>query len=223
MAKDFRLSVPSTISPCAGTQLAGERNAGWFTFVTPGADLPTILACARELYGRAVYSHKTHEVERELWADVVFRMNVGNVCLAAATTIAAVIAASIKPTWVVIVTAVLAAASICFVIWQASFDPAGKEGQHRAAAKELFWIREQFLLMIAHCSASNANVSDLQRSMDMLTLQITAAYKFTPSTSPKAYKLADERLKRGEFTFSDEEIDAFLPLALRKNQTALQP
>jgi hypothetical protein len=187
--------------------------------VTTGADLPTILACARELYGRAVYSHKTHEVERELCADVVFWMNVGNICLAAATTIAAVIAASLKPTWAMILTAVLAAASVCFSIWQASFDPAGKEAQHRAAAKELLWIREQFLLLIAQCSASNPNVPDLQRSLDMLTLQITAAYKFTPSTSPKAYNIADNRLKRGEFTFSDAEIDAFLPLALRKNET----
>jgi hypothetical protein len=191
--------------------------------VTPAGDLPAILACARELYGRAVYSHKTHEVERELWADVVFKMNVGNICLAAATTVAAVIAASLKPTWAMILTAVLAAASICFVIWQASFDPAGKEVQHRAAAKELLWIREQFLLLIAHCNATSPNVAELQRSLDMLTLQITAAYKFTPSTSPKAYKIADERLKRGEFTFCDDEIDALLPPALRKNNPPAQP
>ena len=99
--------------------------------MTAGVDLPAILSCARELYGRAVYSHKTHEVERELWAKVVFRMNIGNICLAAATTVAAVIAASLKPTWAMILTAVLASASICFVVWQASFDPAGKEAQHR--------------------------------------------------------------------------------------------
>ena len=185
-----------------------------------GVGLSSILACARELYGRVVYSHKTHEVERELWADVVFRMNVSNICLAAVTTIAAVIAASLKPTWAMILTAILAAASICFIIWQASFDPAGKEAQHRAAAKELLWIREQFLLLIAHCNAPSPNVADLQRSLDMLTLQITAAYKFSPSTSPKAYKMAADRLKHGEFTFSDDELDAFLPLALRKNSTA---
>ena len=191
--------------------------------MTPGVDLPAILSCARELYGRAVYSHKTHEVERELWARVVFRMNIGNICLAAATTVAAVIAASLKPTWAMILTAVLASASICFVVWQASFDPAGKEAQHRVAAKELLWIREQFLLLIAHCNAANPNIADLHRSLDMLTLQITAAYKFTPSTSPTAYTIATERLKRGEFTFSDDEIDAFLPTALRKNKPAPQP
>jgi hypothetical protein len=165
--------------------------------MTTNPDLSSIIACARELYGRAVYSHKTHEVDRELWSGVVFKMNVANICLAAATVIFAVIAASLKPTWALIVTAILAAASICFVIWQASFDPAGKEAQHRIAAKELLWLREQFLLLIANCDTSNPNLADLQRSLDMLTLQITAAYKFTTSTSPKAYKIAGERLKRG--------------------------
>jgi SMODS and SLOG-associating 2TM effector domain family 4 len=185
--------------------------------VTQGGDLPSILACARELYGRAVYSHKVHEIERELWADVVYWMNIGNICLAASTTIFAVVAASLKPTWAMILTAILAAGSICFVIWQASFDPAGKESQQRVAAKELLWIREQFMLLIARCNASNRVVDDLRRSLDMLTMQLTAAYKFTPSTSPRAYKIADERLKRGEFTFSDDEIDQFLPTELRKN------
>jgi hypothetical protein len=186
--------------------------------VTPDANLPSILACARELYGRAVYSHKVHEVEREIWADVLFRMNIANICIAGTTTIFAVIAASLKPTWAMILTAILAAASICFVIWQASFDPAGKESQQRVAAKELLWIREQFMLLIARCNACNPVVDDLQRSLEMLTMQLTAAYKFTPSTSPKAYKIADERLKRGEFTFSDAEIDGFLPTELRKNK-----
>jgi hypothetical protein len=66
--------------------------------VTTNPDLSSILACARELYGRAVYSHKTHEVDRELWSGVVFKMNVANICLAAATVIFAVIAAALKPT-----------------------------------------------------------------------------------------------------------------------------
>jgi hypothetical protein len=79
------------------------------------------------------------------------------------------------------------------------------------------------LARLAHCNAANPNIADLHMSLDMLTLQITAAYKFTPSTSPRAYTIATERLKRGEFTFSDDEIDALLPTALRKNKPAPQP
>ncbi len=45
-----------------------------------------ILATARELYGRVVYSHKTHEQEREIWSKKVCQMNRYNVWLAGATT-----------------------------------------------------------------------------------------------------------------------------------------
>jgi hypothetical protein len=35
-------------------------------------DLSVILATARELYGRAVWTHKVHEIERELCSKKVF-------------------------------------------------------------------------------------------------------------------------------------------------------
>jgi hypothetical protein len=35
----------------------------------------------------------------------------------------------------------LATITTAFVLWQANFDPVGKENQHRTAAKELLWIR----------------------------------------------------------------------------------
>jgi SMODS and SLOG-associating 2TM effector domain family 4 len=184
--------------------------------VTP--EITTILACARELYGRVVYSHKVHEVERELCSKTVFWMNVTNILLAAATTVFAVIAASLKPDWAMIVTAILAAASICFVVWQASFDPARRESEQRIAAKELLWIREQFLLLIQGCHAPTAVPDQLQHCLESLNMQLSAAYKFVPNTSAKAYEIASKRLKGGQFTFSDDEIDEFLPTELRKKK-----
>ena len=41
----------------------------------------------------------------------------------------------------------------------------------------------------------------------MVTRELTAIYKFLPDTSPEAYGIADARLKGGQFTFSDDEID----------------
>src|SRR5664279_6369230 len=47
-----------------------------------------ILAIALELYGRAVYSHETHEQERERWSRQVQWMNWIKIGLAGATTFA---------------------------------------------------------------------------------------------------------------------------------------
>jgi hypothetical protein len=183
--------------------------------VTPQDSLRPILATARELYGRVVYTHKTHEKEREIWSRKVSQTNQVNIGLTGLTTVAAVISASLKPTWALITTALLAAGTVCFAIWQSSFDPAGKEGRHRVAAKELLWMREQLLLLITNCQLANADSAQLQQRLEAITQELTTAYKFVPDTSFEAYSAAEKALKSGHFTFSDEEIDGFLPTHLR--------
>ena len=82
------------------------------------------------------------------------------------------------------------------------------------------WIREQLLLLIERCHVTSEQVSHLQAFLESITRELTAIYKFAPNTSPEAYELAKAALKSGEFTFSDDEIDAFLPTNLRKSQGA---
>ena len=145
------------------------------------------MATARELYGRVVYSHKTHEKEREVWGRRASLMNGANIALAAATTLFAVISAVLKPPWSLILTACLAAGMTAFVLWQSSFDPAGKGNQHRTAAKELLCIREQLLLLIERCHLEAESTAQLQASPVSVTRELTAIYKFVPDTSSRSY------------------------------------
>ena len=179
-----------------------------------------IHATARELYGRLVYSHLTHEKERIIWSGKVSRMNWINIALASATTFFAILSANIKDDSLSFYTALFAVATISFVMWQSNFDPAHNEAQHRTAAKELLWIREQLLLLITDCHISTISLGDLERRLDLLTRELTAVYKFAPNTSPKAYEQARATIATGHFTFSEDEIDRLLPSQLRKNKSA---
>ena len=78
-----------------------------------------------------------------------------NVVLVSLTTFSSIISVALRPLWSLIVTAVLATITTAFVLWQANFDPVGKENQHRTAAEELLWIREQLLLLIERCHVSS--------------------------------------------------------------------
>jgi len=52
---------------------------------------------------------------------------------------------------------------------------------------------------------------------DELLDSLKAVYEGAPSTTDRAYKKAQESLKYNEdMTFSDEEIDAFLPRELQR-------
>jgi conflict system pore-forming effector with SLATT domain len=177
-----------------------------------------ILATARELYGRVVYSHKTHEQEREIWGSKTASMNVVNVFLTGLTTLFAIISASLTPTWALMATAISAVATVVFVVWQSSFDPAGKENSHRTAAKELLWIREQLLLLIMEAHMASVPDEKLEKELDTINRELTAVYKFAPNTSQRAYVRAETMIKTGHMMFSDDEIDCMLPTALRKTQ-----
>jgi hypothetical protein len=79
----------------------------------------------------------------------------------------------------------------------------------------MLWLREQLLLLILDCHLSTTPIEKLQRSLESITRELTLAYKFMPNTSPEANRIAGERLNRGEMTFSDTEIDKFLPTRFR--------
>lgn len=146
-------------------------------------------------------------------------MNRANIVLVSATTLFAIVSAALRGLWLLILTALFASATTAFVLWQSSFDPIAKENHHRTAAKELLWIREQLLLLIERCHMESEQVGQLQISLESITRELTALYKFAPDTSQEAYTLASAALKSGEFTFNDEEIDAFLPTKLRKGRS----
>jgi hypothetical protein len=182
-----------------------------------------VLATARELYGRAVYSQKAQEKEREIWSRKAGWLNYINLTLITLTTAFAVVSAVLKPEWSLILTTIFAAASTAFVVGQTTFDPVGRESRHRTAAKELIWVRENLLFLIVRCHVAPEQGEQLLASLQTITRELTSIYKFAPDTSPKALESTRSALKAGEFTFSDDEIDAFLPLTLRKNQLAITP
>jgi hypothetical protein len=61
----------------------------------------------------------------------------------------------------------------------------------------------------------------LQQQRDDLLEQLHAIYSGAPSTTFQAYKKAQEALQKLEdMTFSDAEVDAFLPKELKRIQNA---
>jgi hypothetical protein len=69
---------------------------------------------------------------------------------------------------------------------------------------------------------SNASTEEEARiERNELLVELHSIYVGAPSTNFKAYTQAQNALKNLEdMTFSDEEIDAFLPLVRRANQRA---
>ncbi len=171
----------------------------------------------RECFGRVVYSHKTHEKCTDILLSRLSRIKLWQIMLSAVTTggfIAAVFGANKIGALVGIL---VSTALLVLNAYTKSYDLGELSQKHRQAGADLWIIREKYLSLITDLRMGEKPIEMLQKERDDLLEQLHAIYSGAPSTTYQAYKKAQEALKQLEdMTFSDEEIDAFLPKELKK-------
>lgn len=174
----------------------------------------------REAYGRVVYSHKTHEKCADILLCSLSRIRVWQIILSAITTagfIGAVFGAGkIGAVLGLIVSTVLLALNS----YTKNYDLGELAQKHKQAANDLWIIRESYLSLLVDIAMKEKPLESLQKQRDELVKQLHAVYSGAPSTTYKAYKRAQEALQKLEdMTFTDAEIDAFLPKELKRVKT----
>jgi len=98
-----------------------------------------------------------------------------------------------------------------------NYDLGELSQKHRQAGADLWIIREKYLSLITDLRMGETPIETLQKERDNLLEDLHAVYSGAPSTTYQAYKKAQEALKTLEdMSFSDTEIDAFLPKELKK-------
>lgn len=179
----------------------------------------TNLQVIRESFGRVVYTHKTHEKDAEIatfHATITKWINIILTALTSGTLISTIVTNQIVLTYF---SAIFSFLTLAFIIFQLSFNPDEKAEKHRCLAKELWYVREKYLNLMA--DVINGEISDdtIVSRRNELVEELKLIYKFAPTTSSKAYKQAQKALKvNEELTFSDDEIDQFLPDNLKMSK-----
>ncbi len=175
----------------------------------------------RECYGRVVYSHKTHEKCADILLSRLSWIKLWQIILSAITTggfIAAVFGAGNISALVGIL---VSTALLVLNAYTKNYDLGELSQKHRQAGADLWRIREKYLSLITDLRMGEKPIEKLQAERDDLLDALHSVYSGAPSTTYQAYKKAQEALKQLEdMTFSDDEIDAFLPRELKKANKA---
>lgn len=173
----------------------------------------------RELYGRVVYTHKTHEK----CADVLkgrsdwFKLTEIFLSAATATTILVVVFGDGKIFQ--FIAALCSTVLLALTLYSKDFNLLAIAEKHKQAALDILEIREQLLSLLVDIRIGNKEIKHLQQIRDELNEKLINTYRGAPKTINKAYQIASKALKENEeFTFSDSEIDKFLPESLRRAQ-----
>ena len=169
----------------------------------------------REMYGRAAYTHKTHQKMADNYIARYKRIKVAEIALSAATASSLLLAIFGDKPMGTIFGAVLSAILLGFTLYfkEASL---GEQGQlHTEVGAKLWGVREALLSLLVDLQDGRA-VEDVREQRDRLNDALEDIYKAAPRTNAKAYKAAQKALKEAEeLFFTDEELNKMLPKQLR--------
>jgi hypothetical protein len=98
-------------------------------------------------------------------------------------------------------------------------NPGAEAQQHREAASDIWNVRESYLSLLTDIRDPSVPLQKLRARRDELQAALHKIYKSAPRTNDEAYGKAQTALKENEeLTFSDGEIDGFLPAPLRRTK-----
>lgn len=187
--------------------------------VTRDSPLQPLQAQIRELFGRTVYSHKTHEKCADICLDRLGRIKLTQIILSALTTggiITVLLGDPSTSKIAAIISALLSTLLLALNAYTKDVDPGSMSQRHKEAAAALWGVRESYLSLLTDMHSGVTSPDDARTLRDDLQTKLAAIYESAPRTTSKGYKLASAALKvREDLTFSDQEIDQFLPGPLR--------
>jgi len=171
----------------------------------------------RECFGRVVWSHKTQEKCSDIISTRHERIKIIQIILSAMTTTGLLVSIFGNNQIIVIITAVISTILFGINSYVKGHDLGEIAQKHACAASDLWDIREKYLSLIAELQARTITLEEIIQRRDGLQEKLSGIYKGSPRTLNKAYKQASEALKvNEELTFSNEEINLFLPDKLKK-------
>jgi hypothetical protein len=180
------------------------------------------LSIIRQSFASSVFTHKVQEVASENQEKNVFIIKVVNIILVSIILILLLIQAANPDNLIfAYIGAGITIAEIIFLIIQLSFNFEQKVIMHKNSALKYMGLRDAYRSLITDVMNDNISTSEIVARRDLLQREYQIISDLAPQTNSKEYTEAQKRLnKRGvvsgeEFTWSDEEIDWFLPESLR--------
>jgi hypothetical protein len=193
------------------------QNKNGEKYMDMNSQVSVIEAQIRECFGRIAWSHKT----QEKCADILNRRNNriknSQIVLSAITTTGIMITVFGDQKWVGILTALISTILLALNTYLKNYDLGQIAQKHADCATCLWNIRETYISLLTDIKAGIIDIEAISIKRDELQNKLYSIYQGAPRSISGAYDKASKALKANEeLTFSDEEIDKFLPNELKK-------
>lgn len=171
----------------------------------------------RESFGRVAWTHKTHEKASDIARKNSDLLKNIQMIISAVTTSGLMVSLVGDNKAGAILGTVFSTILLIINLIFKNYDYSLKSNTHAEVAVKLWNIREEYISLLTDINMQSLEVNEIIKKRDLLQEKVFKIYQNAPRTDSKAYNEASKGLKeQEELTFSDEEIDKFLPRVLRK-------
>ena len=180
-----------------------------------------IESSVRDTLGSVVWSHKIQEKQADIYEDRFKLMETAKIASASLTSVGIVSLIFTDHVWVKLVSALISFVSVFVSAFLKSFDLQTMVNQHKSAAINLLAVRDELKLLILQIRLQKSEPDALFERYESTVHKLDKIYADAPNTTDKAKTIAKYALNvTQDNTFSEEEIDLFLPVGLRKRDEA---
>ena len=180
------------------------------------------LATVRQSFANTVFTHKVQEVAAEKKEKKIITIKIVNIVLVTSVLILLILQ-STYPNLVVFayIASGVTVAEIIFLIIQLTFGFEQQMVLHKNSALKYMQLRDKYRALITDIMVEQQTPESLLARRDLLQSEYQVISDLSPQTSFVEYEEAQRRLnkagvvEREQFTWSDEEINRFLPEGLQ--------
>lgn len=171
----------------------------------------------RNKYASVVWSHKIQEKQAEIYSTNYKRLKTASILSASITSVGIVSLIFTDQLWVKIASAIISFVTIFVSSYFKTFNLSDLQKSHKASANQILQIRDKLEMILTEIKIRSKPPEIIWQDYKELLEELHKCYNEAPATTDKAVKLARKSLNiKKDNSFSDDEIDSFLPETLRK-------
>lgn len=171
----------------------------------------------RQIFASVVWTHKIQEKQADRYLKTHNILENWRMVLSAVTTSGIVAVIFIDGLWLKIITAIISAISSFISIYYKNYDLKSLQKDHKNSAIDLLELREDLVSTLCDIKFEKYNQEELLKKRDEFIERKIQIAKCTLDADQKSVNEASDNLKkRQDNTYSDEEIDSYLPTVARK-------
>lgn len=171
----------------------------------------------RQFFASVVWTHKIQEKQSDIYRKNYKKMSAITIVFQALTASGIFSILFVDEYCLKIISAIISAISLFISIYCETFNLSEEASYHKNTATTLFILREKIINLLSDIHCDKMSYEDVINRKENLMNEYFEICKSARDASKKAVDMATEDLKvRFHNTYTDEEIDSFLPVLLRK-------